>query len=562
MWVTSVSIGNTRVGLREPKDWSNPSLSPSSKMATVLLLYLGSRLCAVSEQPLLLSPNDCLDAPAAIIPDKKPTVFDILELTVSLDSEISGLQAMNKLTQHGTGETLSGNLPGSFHYGSLGQLISRQCLYPVDEGDQTDMSYIRLKPFSYEYGYLTFKLLVTAANICLLKRWEKLDRVVAKGLRDSANSAGDPLSEYVAEEVKHRLEIFTPSHACQSILDWSNTPDNDRQPPILSPIEATILLDMLWEDRKFFFQVMGFGTLPGLSGIMLGFLAIISQESYSQLGPGGEMRDSMLSDLEKKQHSSLPHIHDQLLKVFSRKDWMKNPKHTDINDSRLIVENIDSRSQDLLPMIIQATLDYSSVILDKIRLDGDEIWLFQSLFGHLFTDNEYDAHEAARETIFGLFQTLVGKVSNSELIKRFRHHFDDWWKIRRHLLMIQHGVLGDMTPLDHERDKMRMKLWSCVAVSLGFETGSAESNGIDRWNKRCPQAYQIQLGQGAKFGCSGCAHAAHCDNRCHIMRVLVEFLKFSRLIHSDLYRDWNFEGHARTHRELNRSFVEFGLQQE
>ncbi|CAE6423256.1 unnamed protein product [Rhizoctonia solani] len=126
------------------------------------------------------------------------------------------------------------------------------------------MSSVKPSPFTYEYGYLCFRLLLIALNTCLLKYGKHLDKTIL--IMDRA-PLGHQLSAFwheaayrVAGEINLGNEISPGIHNLASLRLWTT--------PLLGRPQMDKLLNILHTDLKYFLAALRGGNSLGLSGLM------------------------------------------------------------------------------------------------------------------------------------------------------------------------------------------------------------------------------------------------------------------------------------------------------
>ncbi|EUC61199.1 hypothetical protein RSOL_387500, partial [Rhizoctonia solani AG-3 Rhs1AP] len=238
-------------------------------------------------------------------------------------------------------------------------------------------------PFSYEYGYLCFKLLVTALNICLLERWKELEKALTGIDNYSQKSAQATISTEIASAV---------------------LASKRRQSSLISQADVSTLFDLLWADRKLFLQALvnDPSTTCGLSGLFFCIVRYVSRAREFQQSTG-ELLKFRLHELALRYNLVSQESQREAMALIigsnqcSRK-WNDTPKHVDSEDSRTImtayIKQIsddrhplaiardpsiapifiplatDAQTQDLLPKVMQCTIKYAwFAILDEEEAD-------------------------------------------------------------------------------------------------------------------------------------------------------------------------------------------------
>ncbi|KDN35994.1 hypothetical protein RSAG8_11145, partial [Rhizoctonia solani AG-8 WAC10335] len=132
----------------------------------------------------------------------------------------------------------------------------------------------KASPFSYEYGYLCFRLLLFSLGASLLSRSgdRKLEEVVRmmEDPRYAICFIADIFSARIAESLRNLVPLASQQADCDWILGWGAPGPHPRYDQIISREQTKILFNMLWEDRVNFLRAMFLTFTPGLS--VLSFL--------------------------------------------------------------------------------------------------------------------------------------------------------------------------------------------------------------------------------------------------------------------------------------------------
>ncbi|KAG8713779.1 hypothetical protein FRC08_012815 [Ceratobasidium sp. 394] len=361
---------------------------------------------------------------------------DLEQLTLSVDSELAGLQAMQKISQLGT-EVPEVKSTNDIHISTLESAlllfrdpatIRHLANPPVISGCIRLMKAIIGKPsnrvaspLAYEYGYLCFKLLVAALNMCLLERWSKVEETLVLSGRFLGAAAHIPFWLALAREVDSQFDVLKTGGDCDWVLGWSASTQPLRQTPLLLRPDILALLDLLWDGRKHFFLALVPYTPPsfGLSGLLFLLSRFVSRERYSHNNPEWEILKTRVYELalryllvadEYQREATLRVVHATTI-TFDM--WIKTPKHIDTEDSRSIMAAFintlsgddegllltetphimlrlvslatDAATQELLPEVIRLTIEYDwSGLLNMSNQYSIEafVWcLFGSMYG-------------------------------------------------------------------------------------------------------------------------------------------------------------------------------------
>ncbi|KAG8713253.1 hypothetical protein FRC08_013496 [Ceratobasidium sp. 394] len=358
---------------------------------------------------------------------------DMDRLNLSVDSELAGLQAMQEISQlaaEAPRATSARNINISTLESALRlardpTTIRHLANPPVISGCIQLMKAVAgrssrvASPFAYEYGYLCFKLLVAALNVCLLERWNKTEQALTMCTRFPNAAAQTPFWMTLATVVDDQFDVLEAGGDCDWVLGWSVPTQHAQQTPLLLRSEVTTLLNLLWDDRKhLLLALMPYTpTASGLSGLFFLLSRFVSRERYPHNNPNWETLKARVYELALRYTLVADKLQREatLRAVDANKivdTWADTPKHTDAQDSRLMMTafihvlsgedkrllltrdpsimlrlvslSTDADTQDLLPEVIRLTLEYGwSMLLDLE--DDDEVEAFiQCLFGGLY----------------------------------------------------------------------------------------------------------------------------------------------------------------------------------
>ncbi|KAG8713780.1 hypothetical protein FRC08_012816 [Ceratobasidium sp. 394] len=339
---------------------------------------------------------------------------DMNRLDLPLDSELAGLQAMEEISQLATGVPQVG-LARNIHISTLESalLLARDPATirhlanpPVISGCVQLMKAIIRKPsgvaspFAYEYGYLCFKLLVAVLNVCLLERWNIMESALTMCTRFPNAAAHGPFCMALARAVDSQFDVLETGGDCDWVLGWFVPTQHARQTPLLLRSDVTTLLHLLWDDRKRLLLVLMPYTPSSfeLSGLLFLLSRFVYCERYAYNNPNWEVFKGRVYELALRymlvadncQREATLGVIDTT-KIIDA--WTDTPKHTDAQDSRLIMAAFihtlsggekdlflmrdpyvmfrlvplatDADTQDLLPEVIRLTIEYGwSIILD------------------------------------------------------------------------------------------------------------------------------------------------------------------------------------------------------
>ncbi|CAE7086458.1 unnamed protein product [Rhizoctonia solani] len=124
-------------------------------------------------------------------------------------------------------------------------------------------------PFSYEYGYMCFKILTIAIGVCLLSRSHKLTPLVDRMMEDQETPMFQLFSNEVSQVAREEIEDTDNNPiACDWILGWAQAPGRPREPPLASRYNIINLLNFISDDCQAFMEAWSSTFPPGISGVM------------------------------------------------------------------------------------------------------------------------------------------------------------------------------------------------------------------------------------------------------------------------------------------------------
>ncbi|KDN34801.1 hypothetical protein RSAG8_12136, partial [Rhizoctonia solani AG-8 WAC10335] len=486
---------------------------------------------------------------------------DVNESTLSVDSEVAGLRAMKEISGLATEAQAPSQTDLEQHSNikiSILQLALRLSQDPMKIHHLADppvvSGCIRLmkviigrtpgvaSPFSYEFGYLCFRLLVVTLNACLLDRWGRLDDALARREQLPRAAAHVLISIEASSAVHKQFENLVNGGDCDPVL------------------EIETLLGILWDDRKLFLRALMLDApiASGLSGLLFLFARRVAQESDSKENPSPLRK--MLYELALRYY--LVQDDSQFgptLNVISSNpcygDWIYKAKHVDANDSRWIMTAFinrlsrrsdpehptmedasmmlryvplatDAQTQDLLPEVVKLVIEHGWLVLlardnnDEIRLltriidairKGDLLdWMAFAMYKLDPTPAAFG--ERSVQAMSGFFGTLAKTVPRSELERAFQDYSPDWRKFYRHL-----KATGSSINIPcRQYYSTCLDIWYQIAQSLGLERALHKYDLIDCFNGRCPRAYTNDA-DGPRTMCAGCKNAVYCSDQCQSM---------------------------------------------
>ncbi|CAE6498707.1 unnamed protein product [Rhizoctonia solani] len=364
---------------------------------------------------------------------------DYARLNLSVDDELAGLQAMQRISYLEAGT----HMPTGTDFGSdidLSTLESalrlardpatiRHLVNPpaISGCVQLMKSVVGLRgdasPLSYQYGYLCFKLLSMVLNVCFMDRWNILEDTLEKVGRCQDEAAHLLVWDRLSLEIIDQYENFKDGGYCDWVLGWSVPPDPRWQPPLLLKLDVSALLKMLWDDRKFLLKALLQGIPDDCKFVCSYNLSTRSENFFLirgfQQSLEWETLQTRLNELAlrymlvvdgngREAMSSFICIHSCF------EDWSDSTKHVDTEDSRLImfrfinlISNcnepnflkslhpatmlrlvhlaVNNFSQDLLPGVLECAMKYTWLVVIEQEKNENEIPpLLTILLGDLF----------------------------------------------------------------------------------------------------------------------------------------------------------------------------------
>ncbi|QRW24902.1 glycosyltransferase family protein [Rhizoctonia solani] len=338
--------------------------------------------------------------------------------------------------------------PQTYHYFADPPLISG-CLKLMGTVEADD----RMSPFSYEYGYLCFKIIVLAIGTNILLRTENLDMTIANMESDTNTELILILSGHVSRAIKSEIEIGNAGQPCSWVLGWVRVQDRRRLQltPLMLRSDILLLLDMLWDDRHFFLKTYMMTHSPGLSGVMFvlwrylysNSIFVESLPSENLAIPFCEILWRYFLVATTDQLESLVYINNDVQLSSKADQWTDSSKHVTLDDLRIVLQAytgrmslVDSptylsleinailvllnfvtqimqpRVEFLLPPLIGNTLDRIWEIINNKKEDDQEtiigIGRVFRLIGRLirFLNHTY---YASRYAVLDLVETLAGR---------------------------------------------------------------------------------------------------------------------------------------------------------
>ncbi|CAE6500249.1 unnamed protein product [Rhizoctonia solani] len=118
-------------------------------------------------------------------------------------------------------------------------------------------------PFSYEYGFLCFRIILFSLGTYLVYRSDNYRLMQQNMVKSPAIEFPLVFSSHVAQVVQQEFQAAAQSLECDSILGWGSSDDH----PLASREQVKALVEMLWDDRSDLLKVLTLTYTPGISGL-------------------------------------------------------------------------------------------------------------------------------------------------------------------------------------------------------------------------------------------------------------------------------------------------------
>ncbi|CAE6538101.1 unnamed protein product [Rhizoctonia solani] len=205
-------------------------------------------------------------------------------------------------------------------------------------------------PFSYEYGYLCFKIIALAVGVCVLARRYELAETISEMIADQDTVLLDIFSRRVSGVIAEETEeAYGHDPACDWILGWVKAPDRPQQPPLASRADIMNLLTILEGDREAFLIAITSTITPGLSGVMFMLWRHVHAKCISKSHPRPEILVVPFSELlwrcmlaaTTDEVTPLMYMFNDMEAVSEH--WDKHSKRYDGEDSIVILNTYTMR---------------------------------------------------------------------------------------------------------------------------------------------------------------------------------------------------------------------------
>lgn len=106
-----------------------------------------------------------------------------------------------------------------------------------------------------------------ALGMCLLERSDDLDATIDDILSDPYTAPLFVFSEHVSKVVQKEIHLAPNEKYWDHILGWAQLDKHEPREPLVMRFDASMLLDLLYDDRKYFLKSIASTYSPGLSGV-------------------------------------------------------------------------------------------------------------------------------------------------------------------------------------------------------------------------------------------------------------------------------------------------------
>ncbi|KEP47068.1 Zf-MYND domain protein [Rhizoctonia solani 123E] len=203
----------------------------------------------------------------------------------------------------------------------------------------------RCSPFSYEYGYLCFRVLTIVLGICILDRSDLLDPSVrAMPVDHRTHPQLDVLQllgHYVSSGIFQCLSKGGYG-GLDWMFGWTKVKGRPEQSPLVNISEIELLSSILWYDRKAFFKALKSTYYPGISAIIFVLWRVSRHERgstklkfQSTVVKEISFRYNLLATSD--QQHAITYMNIDILSSNSLAIWDENTRQVDLEDCREVI---------------------------------------------------------------------------------------------------------------------------------------------------------------------------------------------------------------------------------
>ncbi|EUC63651.1 zf-MYND domain protein [Rhizoctonia solani AG-3 Rhs1AP] len=203
----------------------------------------------------------------------------------------------------------------------------------------------RFSPFSYEYGYLCFRVLTVVLGICILDRSARLDdsiQAIEKNIR--APGVVDLLYHSVSItlclELSEELVMRGKEDRFDWVFGWIKADARPNLPPLVMIPDIELLFAILWDDRKAFFKALKSTYHPGILAVIF----VLWRVSRRERNPTKASSQSIILNeihfrydliVTYDQQDAMNHLNTYI--GTSIETWGNNTQQVDSEDCREVI---------------------------------------------------------------------------------------------------------------------------------------------------------------------------------------------------------------------------------
>ncbi|KAH7309391.1 hypothetical protein B0J17DRAFT_634384 [Rhizoctonia solani] len=393
----------------------------------------------------------------------------------------------------------------------------------------------RSSPFSYEFGYLCFKILTIAIGACILQWTNELDNTTSRMFSEANTGLLLVFSDSVARAVNAKIQMATLGGQCDWVLDWVEEMGS-RQGALVLQSDVNTILSLLWDDQELLIKAFAATYTPGPSGVLFLFWRHLHFARHLKMTNAADVWDSSPKTVVLNDLKSLIQVYCDLLAMSDIEPYPA----LNIGILPILLNFLchlagaRPSAEGSYPLLVERTLERVCDTLTQETERNDFETRFrhaQTMFSflavlleHVKNAQTYTRDQAGQRAVLSILKALkqlgildlIGKMSlmfepasddlaafmtqvvlglirNISIIapshiidSAFGYYVPDWIKFNEHLAYrIQHHTTC-YPPLAHVALSYRM--WNEIAETLGIynQVSAALSNSIFCGYARCP----------------------------------------------------------------------------
>ncbi|KAL5637383.1 hypothetical protein ACGC1H_003974 [Rhizoctonia solani] len=437
----------------------------------------------------------------------------------------------------------------------------------------------KISPFSYEYGYLCFRIATITMGLCLLERSNLLDLAISNMIAEPLTDPVMLLSKHVEKAVQ--IQVHEEN---QNLRYDSHREHHTRL--LLGIAELPALLEVLYDDRKAFSIALMHTNTLGLSGVMLLLGRCLANETcgtytiveiycevlwrYSNFSAWDKAGTQLLTDRyrEKAKSTWKPTFVDledcvtilRASNIALALDDHRIPGPFDISAIPVLVgfatPFIEPGSEAFLPLFLDTTIscmwnaiDGGLQTLDRLvdavrdtfyhiskiltcvaRLFSFTNPIHKQIIEVIFRNDLFEltatliimiTQRSSNSYFFGDIQNLFGKlaklVSREALQDTFGDYFPGWLKYANYFFSCLSAL--ELSKEHHDFYTEAVRRWNAIGVGLGYDGDTIIGTLHYCGYARCPHPCITQVPQ---YACSKCGERRYCGTRCQLADWLDE----------------------------------------